>query len=120
MQEKTSFTAFIPISVIIPGFSTTSAKPYFTKSPFVILPMKKIVANTEENFRNLAFIVRFSNSLLLSNFAKWIRLPLQFNKAETFSISVRVSGGKGKHIWMYEISSLSMGPLIFFQISLRK
>lgn len=38
MEEKTSFTAFIPMSVIIPGFSTTSAKPYFTRSALIILP----------------------------------------------------------------------------------
>lgn len=54
MKEKTSFTAFIPISVIIPGFSTTSAKPYLTKSVLVILPIKERGADTALNLPFIA------------------------------------------------------------------
>lgn len=38
MLVNTSFTTFNPISVMIPGFSMTSAKPYFTSSEWLILP----------------------------------------------------------------------------------
>lgn len=38
MLVKTSFTIFNPTSVIIPGFSITSARPHFTSSEWLILP----------------------------------------------------------------------------------
>lgn len=60
MLVNTSFTTFNPISVMIPGFSMTSARPYFTSSEWLILPA---FGDTQSHSgeENLVFVVKIIN-----------------------------------------------------------
>lgn len=67
MLVNTSFTTFNPISVMMPGFSMTSAKPYFTSSEWLILPAYGDVQSHSDRFggENVIFLTE-SKRLIMS------------------------------------------------------